>query len=107
MEKSGGNKPNGNKAGRVRSSSTGEAGACLTEFEVAYMSSKTIAHTFERKMARVQYCDKTQSVRELIKVWIAVKRGQKQMWADSVTGSLFYPDGRCRGAAKVKIVEWL
>lgn len=71
------------------------------------MSSKHVYDTFERKMARVQYCDKTQSVRELIKVWIAAKRGQKQMWADAVTGTLFYPDGRCRSAAKVKILEWL
>lgn len=90
----------------MRALAVGESRTCITEFEVGYISSKPVAHLFQKKPAVVEYCDGSRSRRVMAKVWIAVKKGQRQMWADVVTGTLFKEDGTCRASPKVRIVEW-
>jgi len=90
----------------MRCVSRGESGACLTEFEVAYISGRLTRHLWKRKMAIVQY-QSGQKIREMVQVWVTVKKGKRKMWADAITGSLFRDNGSCIGSSRVRIVGWV
>lgn len=91
----------------MRPVSVGEAGSCITEFEIGYIRSVTQRDNYKRCRVIVEYQTKERKEREMVQVWILAKKGTKQMWADTITGTLFRPDGSCRGSDKVRIVEWL
>jgi len=91
----------------MRTISVGEAGACITEFELGFIRSITHRNSFERKRAMVRYQTGEEKEREMALVWIASGRGRKRMWADTITGTLFREDGSCRGSFCTRIVSWL
>lgn len=83
-----------------------ESGSCLSDFEVGFMRSKGYEHRFKRCRAVIRYQTGEERERELAEVWVAIGKG-KRMWADTITGTLFYETGVCRSSNRVRIVRWL
>lgn len=83
-----------------------ESGSCLSDFEVGFMRSKGYEHRFKRRQAIVRYQTGEECERELAEVWVAIGKGKK-MWADTITGTLFYETGLCRSSTRVHVVRWL
>jgi len=106
VEEPRGHQPDGVEAGSLRCVSRGEAGVCITEFEVAYISGRLTRHFWERKMAIVRYPDGERQ-REMAHIWVAVKKGRRMMWADTITGTLFSEKGDCLGSKRIRIVRWI
>ena len=107
LEKSGSDKQNRVKTNTLRMINLGEAGACITEFELGFIRSVTHRDSFERKTFVVRYQTGEQKEREMALVWVASGKGQKRMWADTITGTLFREDGSCRGSFNTRIVGGL